>query len=84
MSHPIPNLSVNPIYSIGWILLAVWLITIVLITWRYYRLAQSEPVTEQKPWQVDRVQVLIVEGEVVRPSEASAPYQLAEPQPPLT
>ena len=37
MSHPLPDLNVNLIYPLLWLLLALWWITIAVIMWRAYR-----------------------------------------------
>ncbi len=81
MSHAIPNLSVNPIYAVLWVLLGVWLLVIALITWRHFRHAQQNQPFDPSPWQVSRAEPLLIEGVVVRRDEEPAPLVLAEPSP---
>jgi len=84
MSHPVPNLAVSPIFLLGWILLAVWLLSIAEITWRYYRQARITHSEIRDRWTVNRPDPFLLEGEVTRMREAHqepAPLQLAEPQP---
>ena len=54
VSHPLPNLSVNPIYPWLWLLLVVWLITIAVIMWRAYRHVAARLPTLFAGWRVVR------------------------------
>jgi hypothetical protein len=54
VSHPLPNLSVNVIYPLLWLLLTLWWITIAVIMWRAYRhLAARLPAIASR-WRVVR------------------------------
>ena len=81
MSHAIPNLSVNPIYTLLWVLLGVWLLVIALITWWHFRRAQLNQPIDPSPWQVSRAEPLLIEGAVIRRDEEPTPLVLAEPAP---
>ena len=82
VSHPLPNLSVNPIYPLLWLLLALWLITIAVIMWRAYRHIAARLPAIASRWRVVR-SVLASPTEAVRQiSEApleAAPLALLEP-----
>jgi hypothetical protein len=83
VSHPLPNLSVNLIYPIAWLLLALWWITIAVIMWRAYRhLAARLPAIASR-WHVVRSARTCPTEEVRRlaeaPIEATPPLALPEP-----
>ncbi len=82
MPHPLPNLSVNPIYPLLWLLLALWLITIAVIMWRAYRrIAAGLPASASR-WRVVRSARTCPAEEVRRLSETpidAAPLALPEP-----
>ena len=82
MSHPLPNLSVNPIYPLLWLLLVLWLITIAVIMWRAYRhLAAQLPAIASR-WRVVQSAPASPINEIRRISEAPhevAPLALLEP-----
>ena len=81
MSHAIPNLSVNPIYPLAWMLVGLWLLIIAVLTWRHFRRARLEQPIDPSPWQVSRAEPLLIEGEVTRRNDAPTPLELAEPLP---
>ena len=82
VSHPLPNLSVNPIYPLLWLLLVLWLITIAVIMWRAYRhLAARLPAIASR-WRVVRAAQTCPTEDVRQLPEApssAAPQALPEP-----
>ena len=40
MPHPVPNLAVNPIYGVAWILLAAWLVLLIALAIGWYRITR--------------------------------------------
>jgi len=83
VSHPLPNLSVNLIYLLLWLLLAIWWITIAVIMWRAYRhLAARLPAIPSR-WRVIRSAQTCPTEEVRQLPEApSSAAPLALPEPP--
>ena len=83
MSHPLPNLSVNPIYPLLWLLLVLWLIMIAVIMWRAYRHLAVRLPTIASRWRVVRSDPNCPPEEVRQIVEApiEAP-PLALPEPP--
>ncbi len=83
MSHPLPNLSVNPIYPLLWLLLALWLITIAVIMWRAYRHIAARLPAMASRWRVVRSTPVCPIEEVRQIAEAPiAATPLALPEPP--
>jgi hypothetical protein len=82
VAHPLPNLSVNVIYPLLWLLLAIWLITIAVIMWRAYRhLAARLPAIPSR-WRVVRSARTCPTEEVRQIADApieAAPLALPEP-----
>jgi hypothetical protein len=80
--HPLPNLSVNPIYALLWLLLILWLITIAAIMWRAYcHLAARLPAIASR-WRVVRSTPACPIEEARQITEApitTAPLALPEP-----
>jgi uncharacterized membrane protein len=42
MPHPVPNLAVNPIYGVAWIMLAVWLVLLIALAIGLYRITRRQ------------------------------------------
>ena len=85
MSHPLPNLSVNVIYPLLWLLLAIWWITIAVIMWRAYRHLATRLPAIASQWRVVRSARACPAGEVRPLPEApieAAPLALQEPPSP--
>ncbi len=81
MSHPLPNLSVNPIYPLLWLLLALWLILIAVIMWRAYRHGAARLPALIGDWRVIRSAPNGPTAEVRQLPEAAPP---ALPEPPVS
>ena len=82
MSHPLPNLIVNLIYPIAWLLLALWWITIAVIMWRVYRHMAARLPAIASRWRVVRSARTCPTEEVRQFPEApisAAPLALPEP-----
>ena len=82
VSHPLPNLSVNPIYPLFWLLLVLWLIMIAVIMWRAYRHVAARLPAIASRWRVVRSAQTGPTEEVRQLPEApieAAPLALPEP-----
>ncbi len=82
VSHPLPNLSLNPLYPLLWLLLVVWLITIAVIMWRAYRYVAARLPALFAGWRVIRSAPTCPTNEVRQLHEApleAAPPALPEP-----
>ncbi len=82
VSHPLPNLSVNPIYPLLWLLLVVWLITIAVIMWRAYHYVAARLPAIVSRWRVVRSTPACPFEEVRQIADApitAAPLALPEP-----
>ncbi len=84
MSHPLPNLSVNPIYLLLWLLLALWWITIAVIMWRAYRHVAARLPAIASWWRVVRSAQACPTEDVRQIAEAPITLaRLALPEPPV-
>ena len=82
MSHPLPNLSVNLIYPLFWLLLALWWIAITVIMWRAYRHVATRLPAIASRWRVVRsAQNCSTEevGQIVEAPLEAPPLALPEP-----
>jgi hypothetical protein len=42
MPHPVPNLAVNPIYGVAWIMLAAWFVLLIALAIGLYRITRRQ------------------------------------------
>jgi hypothetical protein len=85
VSHPLPNLNVNLIYPLLWLLLALWWITIAVIMWRAYRHIAARLPAIASQWRVIRsTQTCPTEEGRQLPEASSSAAPLALPEPPAS